>query len=193
MENNNVNQKITSGLERISRAFRVLLWEESKVYKISPIQIQLLLFCSTHKKEDLKVSFLATEFDLTKATISDSIKVLIKKELLAKVVNVKDSRSFTVELTKKGKEIVKKTSGFTTVLNESIDSFSTEEKGAFLKQLMQLIYQLNQKDIISTQRMCLTCFHYQKDRNNHYCNLLEKQLKNSDLRIDCDEHQVLQD
>jgi len=191
MKNNSVNQKIINGLERISKAFRVLLWEESKLYKISPIQIQLLIFCDTHKKEDLKVSFLATEFDLTKATISDSIKVLLKKELLTKTINAKDTRSFTVQLTKKGKEIVEKTSGFTSILKESINSFSELEKGVFLEQLMQLIYQLNQKDVISTQRMCLTCFHYKKDGNNHYCNLMQKTLKNIDLRIDCDEHQIL--
>ncbi|QXP68486.1 MarR family winged helix-turn-helix transcriptional regulator [Polaribacter sp. AHE13PA] len=188
---NNVNQKIISGLERISKALRVLLWEESKLYKISPIQIQLLIFCGTHKKEDLNVSFLATEYDLTKATISDSIKVLLKKELLSKTINAKDSRRFTVQLTKKGKEIVEKTSGFTTVLKESINSFSELEKGIFLERLMLLIYQLNQKDVISTQRMCLTCFHYKKDGNNHYCNLMEEQLKNSELQIDCPEHQVL--
>lgn len=192
MGNNSVNQKIISGLERISKAFRVLLWEESKLYKISPIQIQLLIFCGTNKKEDLKVSFLATEFDLTKATISDSIKVLLKKELLVKAVNIKDSRSFTVQLTKKGKEIVEKTSGFTTVLNQSINFLSESEKGVFLKQLMQLIYQLNQKEIISTQRMCLTCFHYKKKGNYHYCKLMEKQLKNIELRIDCNEHEGLQ-
>ncbi|WBX77611.1 MarR family transcriptional regulator [Tenacibaculum ovolyticum] len=192
MKNNSVNQKIINGLERISKAFRVLLWEKSKLYKISPIQIQLLIFCNTHKKEDLKVSFLATEFDLTKATISDSIKVLLKKELLTKVINVKDSRSFTVQLTKKGKEIVEKTADFTTVLNQSVDFLSQSEKGVFLKQLMQLIYQLNQREVISTQRMCLTCYYYKKDGNQHYCNLMEKSLKNIDLRIDCDEHQILQ-
>lgn len=191
MKNSSVNQKIINGLERISKAFRVLLWEESKLYKISPIQIQLLIFCASHRKEDLKVSFLATEFDLTKATISDSIKVLLKKELLSKTANVKDSRSFTVQLTNKGKEIVEKTSDFTTVLNESIDFLSESEKGDFLKHLMQLIYQLNQKDVISTQRMCLTCFHYKKEGNNHYCNLIKKQLKNTELRIDCEEHQLL--
>lgn len=193
MKNNNVNQKIINGLERISKAFRVLLWEKSKLYKISPIQIQLLIFCSNHKKENLKVSFLANEFDLTKATISDSIKILLKKELLNKIVNPKDSRSFTVELTGKGKEIVKQTISFSSVLNQSIDFLTETEKGVFLKQLMEFIYQLNQKDVISTQRMCLTCYYYNKNGNNHYCNLMKKPLKNIELRIDCDEHQILHD
>ena len=51
---NIVNHKITQALERISKAFRVLLWEESKKHGISPIQIQLLIFCSSHKPENVK-------------------------------------------------------------------------------------------------------------------------------------------
>ncbi len=186
-----INHKITQGLERISKAFRVLLWEESKQHKISPIQIQLLLFCATHKKENLKVSFLANEFDLTKATISDSLKVLIQKELLSKEVNPKDSRSYTVQLTQKGNQIVKKTSGFSTALNESINVLPELEKENLLSSLLHIIYQLNQKDVISTQRMCLTCYHYKKEGHTHFCNLLKKPLKKADLQIDCLEHKEI--
>ncbi len=58
MNEEQVNHKIIQALERISKAFRVLLWEESKQYKISPIQIQLLIFCLNHNQAMLKVSFL---------------------------------------------------------------------------------------------------------------------------------------
>ncbi|GAA3560593.1 MarR family winged helix-turn-helix transcriptional regulator [Snuella lapsa] len=185
-----INQKITYGLERIAKAFRVLLWEESKLYKISPIQIQILLFCASHKQENLKVSFLANEFDLTKATISDSVKVLIKKELLLKKINPSDSRSFAVKLTKKGNEIVNKAKGFTSVLNKSIDSLTIIEKENLLVNILSIIYQLNQGKIISTQRMCLTCFHYEKKGNTNYCNLLETALKKEKLQIDCPDHKM---
>lgn len=188
--NQSINQKITYGLERIAKAFRVLLWEESKLYKISPIQIQILLFCASHKQENLKVSFLANEFDLTKATISDSVKVLIKKELLSKKINSSDSRSFTVKLTKKGNEIVNKAKGFTSVLNKSIDSLTTIEKENLLANILSIIYQLNQQKIISTQRMCLTCFHYEKKGNTNYCNLLGTALKKEELQIDCPDHKI---
>ena len=63
MNDGHVNQKITQALERISKAFRVLLWKESKKHGISPIQIQILVFCLSHKPEMLKVSFLAKDFD----------------------------------------------------------------------------------------------------------------------------------
>ena len=185
-----INQKITYGLERIAKAFRVLLWEESKLHKISPIQIQILLFCASHKKENLKVSFLANEFDLTKATVSDSIKVLIKKELLSKEINPSDSRSFTVQLTEKGNEIVKKTKGFSSVLTQSIDTLSKLEKENLLNNILHIIHQLNQQKIISIQRMCFTCYHYEKKGNNHFCNLLNKSLEKSDLQIDCLDHKM---
>lgn len=185
-----INQKITYGLERIAKAFRVLLWEESKLHKISPIQIQILLFCASHKKENLKVSFLANEFDLTKATVSDSIKVLIKKELLLKKMNPLDSRSFTVLLTDKGNDIVQKTKGFSSVLSQSINVLTATEKENLLTNILNIIYQLNQQEIISIQRMCFTCYHYEKKGNNNFCNLLNKPLKKNELQIDCSDHKM---
>ncbi|MCG8574656.1 MAG: winged helix DNA-binding protein [Flavobacteriales bacterium] len=185
-----LNNKIIHSLERISKAFRVLLWEESKKHKLSPIQIQILLFCSTHRKEDLKVSFLAKEFDLTKATISDSIRVLIEKGLLLKETDIKDTRSYVVSLTKKGKEIVESSSNFSLQLDQSIELLSHSNKEILLGSLLHVIHELNQKEVISLQRMCLTCHHYSNSDNNHYCNLLEKKLKNDELRVDCPDHLV---
>lgn len=188
MADQEVNQKIIQALERISKAFRVLLWEESKAHKISPIQIQILIFCLNHDQDMLKVSFLAKEFDLTKATVSDSIKVLLKKELLEKVPDTYDSRSYTVRLTTKGKEIALKTSGFTNALNQSVDRIDETDKGLFLQHLLGVINHLNKTSVISLQRMCLTCYHYSKQGNSHYCALLNKVLKSDELQVDCPEH-----
>lgn len=184
--------KITQALERISKTFRVLLWEESKKHQVSPIQIQILVFCLSHKQEMLKVSSFAKEFDLTNATISDSVKVLLKKELLDKVPNPKDSRSYTVSLSKKGKKIAEEVAHYSQALEESINWIPKEEKGLFLKNLLAMIEHLNQNEIISIQRMCLTCQHYNKEGNSHYCSLLKKALQNSELQIDCPEHQTME-
>ena len=185
-----INNKITQAFERISKTFRVLLWEESKKYKVSPIQIQILIFCLTHKEYMLKVTSLAKEFDLTKATISDSIRVLLKKELLIKVPDTNDSRSYTLRLTKKGKDIAVKTSSFTETLAASIGELDDGDKGFFLKNLLNIINQLNKKSVISVQRMCLTCSQYSKDNGAHYCGLLKKGLTNDELEIDCFDHKL---
>lgn len=46
-QNQSTESKIVASLERISQAFRVLVWNESKGHSLSPIQIQVLFFCCT--------------------------------------------------------------------------------------------------------------------------------------------------
>ncbi|KZS39194.1 hypothetical protein AWE51_11610 [Aquimarina aggregata] len=192
MNDTEIHHKITQALERISKTFRVLLWEESKKHKISPIQIQILIFCLTHKQEMSKVSFLAKEFDLTKATISDSVRVLLQKELLIKIPDTYDSRSYSLQLTTNGRNIAKQTVNYTEALDTSIASLNDTEKGQFLNNLLNIIERLNKKSVISVQRMCLTCYHYSKSENKHYCNFLKKPLENSELRVDCPEHKMVE-
>ena len=43
-----LNSKIIAGLERISEAFKALLWEKAKILRLSPIQIQILIFIKFH-------------------------------------------------------------------------------------------------------------------------------------------------
>ncbi len=81
-QNTNLESKIVVALERISEAFRVLLWQQSKEFGVSPIQIQLLIFIDLHQQDYCKVSYLAQEFNLTKATISDAVKSLEQKQLI---------------------------------------------------------------------------------------------------------------
>ncbi|WP_258932072.1 MarR family winged helix-turn-helix transcriptional regulator [Flavobacterium oreochromis] len=111
---NDQNQKIESriivALERISQAFRVLLWKESKENSLSPIQIQILIFICFHSKEKCKITYLAEEFNMTKSTISDSVKILITKGLIEKKSNLVDTRSFWLVLTEEGYKIALKAS-----------------------------------------------------------------------------------
>lgn len=103
-QENKIESKIVVALERISEAFRVLLWNESKSNALSPIQIQILIFLLFHSEAQCKVSYLAEEFNMTKATISDSVKVLLLKKLIKKTGDELDTRSYTISLTAGGKK-----------------------------------------------------------------------------------------
>ena len=91
-QNQKIESRIVVALERISEAFRVLLWNESKENSLSPIQIQILIFIYFHSPEKCKVGYLADEFNMTKATISDSVKVLLSKELVTKETDPNDTK-----------------------------------------------------------------------------------------------------
>jgi DNA-binding MarR family transcriptional regulator len=191
-QNQNTESKIVASLERISQAFRVLLWQESKEHALSPIQVQVLVFLLNHSEEKRKVSYLADEFNMTKATISETVKSLEQKNLITKEYEPHDTRSYIIHLTTKGSEIADKTSYFTRQITAPIQNLNDESKENLLQNLFDIIHYLNKNGVITIQRMCTTCTYFRPSAEGKepVCALLEKVLYSEDLRIDCPEHQM---
>ncbi|GAB3508943.1 hypothetical protein GCM10027341_45400 [Spirosoma knui] len=190
-QNSSVDAKIVAGLERLGEVFRTLLWQQSRETGLSPIQIQILLFLAFHDPVKCKIGYLAAEFNLTKPTISDAVKVLAQKELVARIVDPLDSRSHSLQLTPAGQQIVDQTSGFANLLSQLVGQLNGEHKTMLYESLFTLIYGLHQRGLITVQRMCKTCLHYQFDGQIHYCGLLKIPLEADLLRLDCPEHAAL--
>ncbi len=189
-----VASKIVVALERLCQAFRVLLWEEAKVHNLSPIQIQFLVYLLYHPVELCRVSQLAHEFELTQATVSDAITALEGKALICREPCHGDRRVSTLRLTPTGQKLAIKLSTWADVIGENVSSFRPEEQEAILGFLMRLIELLQQAGIISIARMCITCRFFQPNADPdsdspHYCRLINKPLANSELRVDCLDHE----
>jgi DNA-binding MarR family transcriptional regulator len=189
-QNSSIESKIVASLERVSQAFRVLLWNESKEFSLSPIQVQVLIFLLHHSAEKRKVSYLADEFNMTKATISETIKTLEQKKLVKKEYEPHDNRSYIIHLSKKGQSIAEQTSLFANQIQIPIHQLHSSDKDNLLLSLLDIISHLNKTGIITIQRMCFTCQFYQVNKNGqkHFCQLLNTKLANNELRIDCAEH-----
>lgn len=189
-QNSSIESKIVTSLERISQAFRVLLWNESKEFSLSPIQVQVLIFLLHHSDQKRKVSYLASEFNMTKATISDTIKTLEQKLLIKKEFEPHDTRSYIIQLTEKGKDFAEQTALFAKQIEVPIDQLQSKDKENLLLSLLDIIHYLNKSGIITIQRMCFTCRYYEANKNGqeHFCGLLNTKLTDSELRIDCAEH-----
>ncbi|MCK0134418.1 MarR family transcriptional regulator [Arenibacter sp. S6351L] len=182
-----VSSKIVAGLERISEAFKVLLWDKAKLLGLSPIQIQILIFIAYHKTEFCNVSHLAKEFNITKPTISDAIRVLDKKGFITKNYSSSDSRSYSIGLSTEGKKMVEETSDFANPLKTELTTLHQTDLEALFGTLSKLIYQLNRSGILTVQRTCYGCKFYSRKADQDYCNLLDKELLNTDIRLDCPE------
>lgn len=192
-QNKSIDHKVIAALERISQAFRVLLWNESKELGLTPIQIQTLIFLQHHSAEKRKISYLATELGVTKATISETVKTLLDKALIEKEYNLEDSRSFMIRLTAAGKKIAKQTGLFASHIEDPISRLEDADKETLFKSLTGVVHHLNRAGVIGIQRMCFTCTYYAQDRDGaaHFCKLMNIPLKAQDLRIDCPEHAPL--
>lgn len=188
MQNNDLDSKIVVALERVSEAFKVLLWEQSKNLGLSPIQIQILIFIQMHPGSLCKVSYLAEEFNLSKPTISDAVKALEQKGLVSKITELADTRSYTLELRPEGKVIAEKVSLFSNVLRDSLSMMPASEKNNLWSSLVTIINNLRQSGVISVQRNCQSCQQYALEGGRHYCKLLQQHLETKELRLDCPEH-----
>jgi len=182
-----VSTKIVAGLERVSEAFKVLLWEKAKTLGLSPIQIQLLIFVAYHKPELCNVSHLAQEFNITKPTVSDAVRMLEQKKLIVKDFSSTDSRSYTIGLSTGGKKIVAETEDFASPLKTQLGNIAQKDLESLFASLSQLIFQLNRSGILSVQRTCYGCKFYSHTKKKDHCNLLNMELKQPDIRLDCPE------
>ena len=185
-----LSSKMVSGLERVSQAFKVLLWDKAKGLGLSPIQIQLLIFCAHHKSDLRNVSTLAREFNVTKPTISDAVRVLHKKALIEKIPSPTDGRAYNIQLTETGKNMVAETEQFAKPIQQIVTAFSSTDQQHFFRLLNQLIFHLNKQGIIQVQRSCRNCRFYESQTEGHYCRLLAMPLTEETLRLDCPEFEA---
>lgn len=190
-QQDDLKSKIVVALERISEVFRALLWEHAKTIGLSPIQIQILIFVAYHEESLCNVSHLAKEFNVTKPTISDAVRVLDKKGFISKHTAEHDSRRYSIALTKEGKAIVKETENFAEPIKQQLQQFSNDHLSHFHTQLVQLISGLNKSGILTEQRTCHSCRFFDKQNGQSFCKLMKKPLKADDIRVDCPEFEAI--
>lgn len=185
-----ISSKVVAGLERISEVFKTLLWDKAKMVGLSPIQIQILIFTAFHNRDLCNVSHLAKEFNVTKPTISDAVKVLAKKSLIIKDFSSSDSRSYSIKLSELGINMVFKVHDFANPLKHQLNNISESQLEDLFLTISRLIYKLNRKGILNVQRTCFGCKFYEKNKDKDYCNLLQKELQKTEIRLDCLEFEV---
>ncbi len=190
-QNGDLDSKIVVALERIAESFRVMLWNQSKLTGLSPIQLQILVFLKYHPPQYAKITQLAREFNLTKPTISDAVKVLRRKELVNKVPEATDTRSYSLYLTEKGEESAQMAAGFAGKLRQAIAPLEAESKPYFFENLLRIVNRLHRSGVIKPLRMCYQCRHFQAapDGEHPYCSMLKHSLTPTRLRIDCSDYQ----
>jgi len=183
----NLPSKIVVGLERISEAFKALLWQHAKTMGLSPIQLQMLLFVAYHAAQYCTVSYLSQEFNVTKPTVSDAVKALEKKGLIEKDYATADSRSYRIRLSEAGRSMVEQTQLFAQPVQHLVAQLPNSEQQTMYATVMQLVSGLNKAGVLTVQRTCFACRFYEANYEGHHCRLLQQQLQPTKLRLDCPE------
>jgi len=187
-QSDNPASKLLFAFDRIAEVIRVQLWEKATSLKLTPLQIKALLFLEGHQKDGLNnVSALAKEFQLSKPTISETIRLLLKKSLVIKVKDPADGRAYYLELSAAGQRIVNEASTFSQPILSELNQLEAGQQAGLYEHLLDLLLRFQQRGLIPTQRMCSNCRHFIRHKGFPYCSLLALQLETADLRVNCPE------
>lgn len=185
----NADIQIVAALEKLMQVQRILLWDVSKKEGLSPIQIQFLIYVGRYPEELCRVSSLAVEFDLTKATVSDAVSTLEDKGLLSKLREKEDKRSYVLRLTPKGKKLAERINGWQSALLRSISRFDAREKEPVMIFLMELIKSLFDDGVITVARMCIACENLKRrdgEGQPFQCRLTGRSIDAAGLTMGCE-------
>lgn len=188
-QNGSTDLLLVAALERVTEAFRVMLWEQAKAHGLSPIQVRVLLFLNGHSEEMATLTYLAKEFNVAKATMSEVVKVLTEKKLVQKKDNAADTRTQLLKITPQGKKMAAVTGGFANQLLPFITNLNHQRQLQLKELLLEMIFHLYKEGVVTTQRMCFACKHYDAGHDKAFCNLLKIPLLAETLRMDCPEYE----
>lgn len=194
-----VPERIATGLHKVALALRHRAQGQANERGVSPTQGQILAMLLAHEREavrgaGLKPSELAARLAVKMPTVSDAVKALEGKELVARKPVPDDARVSLVTLTARGRREAESGAQWPDFLTSAIGAMRSDEQVVFLGGVVKMVAALQDGGHIPVARMCLSCdfFRARVHRDAarpHHCAYADAPLGPADLRLDCPEHE----
>ncbi len=186
---NSTASNLTIGLNKLSLAIRSQAWKKADTDGLNPTQAQIVNMLS--KTDAMQLSQVAQALGISAASVSDSIKTLIEKELVQKHRSTNNARAIALTLTDKGCIQAKNTNTYSDFLISAVHSLTPVEQGVLLKTLTKIIHSLVEGGQILVAKMCLHCTYFRPNvhidipNKSHHCQYIDTAFGDSELRLDC--------
>lgn len=184
-----LDRKVLAAVERLGRALRAARQQAATRHEVSLLGLSVIEILADGRAR--RVGDLAAELDVSQPTVSDAVTALKKRGLIERGPDPEDLRSTLVALTDNGVEVA---TGAATELRPLLaaEGGTATDRATTLRVLLAEITRLQSAGVITVNRSCLTCRHYQPpgSRSRARCLLLGTPLGDQDLRVDCPEHEA---
>ncbi len=152
----NLEEKIIAGLERISELFSIAITKSGAKLNLNRQQIQIMLNLK-NKPENLKTLQEKTSQD--KSTLSKSLKEL-KAQKMISYKEGKDKREKIIFPTEKAKIISTIVMEDFLFVKKTLNKLPVKEKEIVYKFILELLKQALSLGLIKYQNMCYTCIFF---------------------------------
>ena len=188
-----ISARIIVAIGRVSSVMRAGVWEFATAENLNPTQAEILHLLRD-RTQGVRLTWLASQLSVSKASASDSVAALVGKGLVRKARAQDDGRASALWLTPQGEVLTEKMSKALSFADDAAAALERKVQEELLVGLFKLIAQLQKGERFPALRACLSCRFFEANRfpgspAPHHCALVKAPLPISFLRIDCAEHQ----
>jgi len=182
------------GLAKIGLALRHRSWRAAGERGLTPTQGQALAFLRYRAPGGARLGEVAAALAVSAPTASEAVAALAAKRLVRKERAGGDARAVRILLTPKGRREAERAAAWPDFLSAAVETLSPRERAAFLRGLVRVVRELQERGEIPVSRMCATCRYFRPNvyadlARPHHCAFVDAAFGDGALRIDCDDHQ----
>ena len=176
-------------VERLSDLLRIDSRQAGAEHGLQPVQLEVLHYLSTCNRFSDTPKAVTEYLGQTKGTVSQTLKVLEKKELLFKQPDNHDKRIFHLKVSPTGKDVLSKTIP-TAMFVKACGVLADNEQEEIEASLKKLLTTLLQSNDMKSFGVCGSCrFNSRTEEGSYFCNLVQQPLSNDDVKLICKEHE----
>lgn len=180
-------------LSKIGLALRSESWKDTAPRGLNPTQAQVLVVLE-RADAGLRLSDVADRLGVSAPTVSASVSALERKGLVQKRPASDDARAIDISLTRAGRSEAGRMAEWPDLLLGAVGVLDPAEEAVFLKALLKIIRELQERGRISPARMCITCRYFRPDVHDdaerpHHCAFVDAPFGDRNLRVDCADHE----
>ena len=183
----------SSTLDLIERIGQLIRFEQREIGirdELHPIHIQVMQYLNKCNRYSDTPLALTQYLGSTKGTISQSILVLERKQLLKKIADEKDKRMVHLKLTLKAKKLLKKIDEL--ILSKNLmNQYSKDVQDTVDNTLQSILRDMQLRNNNRTFGQCSSCRFFLKEKGDKFrCGLTKEPLKLEETFKICLEHEI---
>ena len=167
-------------IDRLTRVHAALLRND----ELNPTQMAALGYLARANRFSRSPSQVADYLSTTRGTVSQTLKVLVKKGFVSEKTAETDKRALVFSLTEKGAQVLEARTEFLDVLVAMGDA----DKDGLQRGVKELLSRLLERRQGRSFGLCKSCKHHQAKGDKMWCGLLEVPLTASEETQICHEH-----
>jgi len=182
------SQALFTLIERIANVLRAKRWRAGREFGLQPVHLQVLDYLNQCNRYSDTSVVLGKYLGITKGTLSQSISLLVNKDLLKKVGDENDKRIIHLKLTELGLASIAQMD-FANMTDQLEHELSTTDIDMIHRYLQLLLSRMQKPELSSSFGVCRTCKHFVTFADNHYqCGLTKEELSQEEIEQICHEY-----